>query len=54
MIPFLFQDFGSFSLSIFGILSRVDSLFLPLLFDLVGISPVPLPADTENLLNTEL
>ena len=44
MIPFLFQDFGSFSLSIFGILSQVDSLSLPLLFGLVGISPVPLPA----------
>ena len=39
------QDFGSFSLSIFGILSQVDSLSLPLLFGLVGISPVPLPAE---------
>ena len=38
------QDFGSFSLSLFGILSQVDSLSLPLLFGLVGISPVPLPA----------
>ena len=44
MIPFLFQDFGSFSLSIFRILSQVDSLSLPLLFGLVGIYPVPLPA----------
>ena len=44
MIPFLFQDFGSFSLSIFGILSQVDSLSLPPLFGLVGNSPVPLPA----------
>ena len=44
MIPFLFQDFRSFSLSLFGILSQVDSLSLPLLFGLVGISPVPLPA----------
>ena len=40
MIPFLFQDFGSFSLSLFGI----DSLSLPLLFGLVGIYPAPLPA----------
>ena len=44
MIPFCFQDFGSFSLSLFGILYQVDSLFLPLLFGLVGICPVPLPA----------
>ena len=42
MIPFLFQDFGSFSLSLFGILSQVDSLSLPLLFGLAGIYPVPL------------
>ena len=44
MIPFCVQDFGSFSLSLFGILPRVDSLSLPLLFGMVGISPVPLPA----------
>ena len=44
MIPFCFQDFGSFSLSLFGILYQVDSLSLPLLFGLVGIYPVPLPA----------
>ena len=44
MILFCFQDFGSFSLSLFGILYQVDSLSLPLLFGLVGISPVPLPA----------
>ena len=44
MIPFCFQDFGSFSLSLFGILYRVDSLSLPLLFGLVGIYLVPLPA----------
>ena len=44
MIPFCFQDFGSFSLSLFGILHQVDSLSLPLLFGLVGIYPVPLPA----------
>ena len=43
MIPFLFQDFGSFSLSLFGILYQVDSLSLPLLFGLIGIYPVPLP-----------
>ena len=29
MIPFCFQDFGSFSLSLFGILYQVDSLSLP-------------------------
>ena len=44
MTPFCFQDFGSFSLSLFGILRQVDSLSLPLLFGLVGIYPVPLPA----------
>ena len=44
MIPFWFQDFGSFSLSLFGILYQVDSLSLPLLFGLMGIYPVPLPA----------
>ena len=49
MTPFLFQDFGSFSLSIFGILSQVDSLSLPLLFGLVGISPVPLPAGYSSV-----
>ena len=38
-----FQDFGSISLSLFGILYQVDSLSLPLLFGLVGIYPVPLP-----------
>ena len=44
MIPFCFQDFGSFSLSSFRILYQVDSLSHPLLFGLVGIYPVPLPA----------
>ena len=44
MIPFCFQDFGSFSLSLFRILYQVDSLSLSLLFGLVGIYPVPLPA----------
>ena len=44
MIPFLFQDFGSFSLSLFGILYQVVSPSLSLLFGLVGIYPVPLPA----------
>ena len=44
MIPFWFQDFGSFSLSLFRILSQVDSLSLPLLFGLVGIYPIPFPA----------
>ena len=28
MIPFLFQDFGSFSLSLFGILREIPYLFL--------------------------
>ena len=44
MILFCFQDFGSFSLSLFGIFYQVDSLSLPLLFGLVGIYSVPLPA----------
>ena len=49
MIPFCFQGFGSFSLSLFGILSQVDSLPLPLLFGLVGISPIPLPAGYSSV-----
>ena len=49
MIPFLFQDFGSFSLLLFGILYQVDSLSLPLLFGLVGIYPVPLPAGYSSV-----
>ena len=49
MIPFWFQDFGSFSLSIFRILSQVDSLSPPLWFGLVGISPVPLPAGYSSV-----
>ena len=49
MFPFCFQDFGSFSLSLFGILSQVDSLSLPLLFGLVGFSPVPLPAGYSSV-----
>ena len=49
MIPFSFQDFGSFSLSLFGILYQVDSLSLPLLFGLVGIYPVPLPAGYSSV-----
>ena len=48
MIPFLFQDFGSFSL-LFRILYQVDSLSLPLLFGLVGIYPVPLPAGYSSV-----
>ena len=44
MIPFLFQDFRSFSLSLFRILYQVDSLSLPRLFGLVGIYPILLPA----------
>ena len=42
--PFCFQDFGSFSLSLFIILYQVDSLSLPLLFGLVGTYPVVLPS----------
>ena len=49
MIPFWFQDFGSFSLLLFGILYQVDSLSLPLLFGLVAISPVPLPAEYSSV-----
>ena len=48
MIPFCFQDFGSFSLSLFGIY-QVDSLSLPVLFGLVGIYPVPLPAGSSSV-----
>ena len=44
MIPLCFQDFRSYSLSLFGILYQVDSLSLPLLFGLAGIYPVPLPS----------
>ena len=42
MIPFCFQDFGSLSWSLFGILYQVDSLSLLLLFGLLGVYPVPL------------
>ena len=49
MIPFLFQDFGSFSISLFRILYQVDSLSLPLLFGLAGISPVPLLAGYSSV-----
>ena len=49
MIPFCFQDFRSFSLSLFGILYQVDSLSLPLLFGLVNIYRVPLPAGYSSV-----
>ena len=49
MIPFLCQDFGPFSLSLFGILYQVDSLSLPLLLGLVSIYPVPLPAGYSSV-----
>ena len=49
MIPFCFQDFGSFSPSLFRILYQVDSLSLRLLFGLVGIYPVPLPAGYSSV-----
>ena len=48
MISFCFQDFGSFSV-LFGILYQVDSLSLSLLFGLVGIYPVPLPAGYSSV-----
>ena len=54
MIPFCSQDFGSFSLSLFRILSQVDSLSLPLLFGLVGIYPVPLPAGYSSVSSSYL
>ena len=40
----LISRFWIISLSLFGILYQVDSLFLPLLFGLMGIYPVPLPS----------
>ena len=43
-LQFVFKILDHFSLSLFGILYQVDSLSLPLLFGLVGIYPVPLPA----------
>ena len=49
MSPFCFQYFGSFSLGLFGILYQVDSLSLPLLFGLVGIYPLPLPAGHSSV-----
>ena len=49
VIPFCFQDFGSISLSLFGILYQVDSLSLPLLFGLMGIYSVPLPAGYSSV-----
>ena len=53
MIPFSFQDFGSFSLS-FGIFYQIYSLSLPLLFGLVGIYPVPLPATYSSVSSSRL
>ena len=49
MIPFLFQDFRSFSLSLFRILYQVDSLSLPCLFGLVGIYPFPVPVGYSSV-----
>ena len=54
MILFLFQDFGRFSLSLFRILYQADSLSLPLLFGLVGIYPVPLPAGFSSVSSSYL
>ena len=48
MIPFCFQDFGSFSVSLLGILYQVYFLSL-LLFVLVGIYRVPLPAGYSSV-----
>ena len=45
----LISRFGSFSLSLFRIIYQVDSLSLPLLFRLVGIYPVPLPAGYSSV-----
>ena len=47
--PICFQDFGSFSLALSRILYHVDSLSLPLLFGLVGIYAVPLPAGYSSV-----
>ena len=49
MIPFCFQDFESFSLSLFGILDQGDSLSLPLWFGLVGFYPVRLLAGYSSV-----
>ena len=49
---FFFQYFGSFSLSLFSIVFQVDSLSLPLLFGLVGIYHVPLPAEYFSALSS--
>ena len=38
-----------FSLSLFGIISQVDSVSLPLLFGLVVNPPVPLPAGYSSV-----
>ena len=43
------QYFGSFSLSLFRIFYHIDSLSLPLLFGLVGIYPIPLPAGYSSV-----
>jgi len=49
VITFCFQDFESFSLSLFRIFYQVDPLSLPLLFGLVGIYPVTLPAGYSSV-----
>ena len=49
MIPFCFQDFGSFSVSLFRFFYQGDSLSLSLLFSLVGIYPLPLPAGYSSV-----
>ena len=48
MIPLCFQDFESFSLLLFGSIYQIDSLSLPLLFCLMGIYPVSLPAQYSS------
>ena len=49
MVPFCFEYFGSFLLSLFRILYQVDSLSFPLLFGLLGIYPILLPAGYSSV-----
>ena len=54
VIPFYFQDFESFSLSLFRILYQVDSLSLRFLFGWVDTYPVPLPAEYSSVSSSRL
>ena len=49
MILFCFQEFGSFSLSLFRILYQIESLSLPLWFGLLGIYLVHLPVGYSSV-----